>query len=116
MSLSPREQRILAGIEDDLGGQDPALAARFTRSHHMSAVGIRFPLSPVHTGALLLALLLLIAVHAIAGDLVPAGTGLLTWALIAPWMVSAARASALLDGNHSAGTPRPGPPDKSLST
>lgn len=116
MSLSPREQRILAGIENDLGAQDPALAARFTRAPRTSEVGTRFPLSAVHTGALVLALLALVAVHAVAGDLGAAGTGLLTWALIAPWMVSTARAATPRNGDHSAGTPKSGPPDKSLLT
>ncbi|WP_308259505.1 DUF3040 domain-containing protein [Pseudonocardia sp. H11422] len=92
MPLSPREQRILAGIEDQLGQMDPALAATFARTRLPSSSPRRwfprwFPLPAAHTG--LLVLVLLVA-HPLALELGPAGVGLLTAAMVVPWMVSAA--------------------------
>lgn len=52
----------------------------------------------------------------LSGDLGPAGTGFLTVALIAPWMVSTARAAARGDGDLPAGVQRPGPTGASLRT
>lgn len=99
MALSPREEKILAGIEDQLGQKDPALAATFARTRLPSSSARRclprwFPLSAAHTGLLVLVLLVLVVAHPLAIELGPAGVGLLTAVLVVPWMVSAARAGA----------------------
>lgn len=109
MSLSPREQRILAGIETELGENDPALAATFTQAQLPSSFEQRFPLSPRHTCLLVLALLTLIILHPLALQLGAVGLGILTGALIVPWLVSATRGAELRDGINGLRAPRNGP-------
>lgn len=92
MSLSRREQQILAGIENELGEDDPALAATLTQARPPASFWQRFPLLPGHTGQLILALLTLVVLHSLALELGAVGLGILTAALIVPWMVSASRA------------------------
>jgi Protein of unknown function (DUF3040) len=92
MSLSRREQQILAGIENELGADDPALAATLTQARPSASFWQRFPLSRGHTGLLILALLTLVVLHSLALELGAVGLGVLTAALIVPWLVSASRA------------------------
>src|SRR6476469_9917340 len=94
MRLSPRERRILATIEDELQRDDPALAVAFAETRLPSLSRQRFPLSTAHVCLLVLALLTLILLHSIARGLGPAGSGVLTGALILPWLISASRANA----------------------
>jgi hypothetical protein len=92
MPLSPREQRILAGIENELDAADPGLAATLAQPRALSLLGQRYPLSASHTWLLVLALVMLVLLHPLALDLGPIAVGMLTAALIVPWLVSAARA------------------------
>lgn len=92
MPLSPREQRILAAIENELGDKDPALVATLTNTRLPSSPLQRFPLPARQVYLLILALLALVIVHWVVPGLGPAGSVILTGALIAPWMVSASRA------------------------
>jgi hypothetical protein len=87
--LSPREERILAAIEDGLDG-DHRLAAAFaaaqaSRRRRLSAA-LGLPLA-----ALVAALGLLVVVHAADLEQGPWGTAVLTLALLVPWTVWAAR-------------------------
>lgn len=108
MSLSPREQRILAGIENELGEKDPALAATFTHARLPSSFWQRFPLSPGHTFLLILALLALVGLHSLALEMGVVGLGILTGALLVPWMVSASRARQRRSGSNAARASRTG--------
>lgn len=92
MPLSPREQRILDRIENELGEQDPALAATLADPPPGFSFWQRSPVSPPHAGLLVLALLTLIVLHPLALTFGPAGLGVLTAALIVPWVLSVARA------------------------
>ncbi len=89
MLLSPREQRILAAIEHQLGDKDPALVATLTNTRLPSSPLQRFPLPIRQVYLLLLTLLALVIVHWLVPGLGPTGSAILTGALIAPWMVSA---------------------------
>lgn len=93
MPLSPREQRILVAIENELGDKDPALAATLTNTRLPSSVLQRFPLPARQVCLLILALLALVIMHILMPGMSPAGSAILTGALIAPWMVSASRAA-----------------------
>lgn len=93
MPLSPREQRLLAGIEKELSDNDPALVATLTNTRLPSSVLQRFPLPAGQMYLLILALLALVIVHSLVPELGAAGSAILTGALIAPWMVSASRAA-----------------------
>lgn len=93
MPLSPREQRILAGIEDELGADDPALAAGLSRAEPQSLLGQYYPLSARHTWLLVLALVTLVVLHPLALELGAIAVGILTVALITPWLVIATRTS-----------------------
>jgi Protein of unknown function (DUF3040) len=95
MPLSPREQQILAGIEQSLGEKDPALANTFAKARLPSSPAHQgvmrwFPLSLVHTGMLVLILTVLVAAHPVAVELGRPWLGLLTALLIVPWLLSAA--------------------------
>jgi hypothetical protein len=108
MPLSPREQRILAGIENELGAADPALTAAFARAALRSSFWQRYPLSARHTCLLIVALLTLIVLNPLALQLGAAGVGILTVLLIVPWLVNASRA-ALRDGDGDDVPPAPQP-------
>jgi DUF3040 family protein len=95
MRLSPRERRILATIEDELERNDPALAVTFAETRLPLSFRQRFPLSTARVGLLVLALLTLILLHSVALGLGPAGSGVLTGALILPWLISASRANTV---------------------
>jgi hypothetical protein len=87
-ALSPWEQQVLAGIEDDLGATDPRLA--YEMSHRESGPALRWwPLSARSTGLLFVALTVLVLV----GALLPASwwavLGLVT-TLVVPWLLLAA--------------------------
>jgi len=99
MPLSPREQRILAAIENDLSAEDPTLVATFTKTRSPSPVLQRLPLSARHTCLLILALLALVILHTLVPQLGMAGSAILTGMLIVPWIVSAARAAKWRYGN-----------------
>jgi hypothetical protein len=92
MQLPPRERRILAAIEDELQRSDPVLAVTLAR--WPSSLRRRFPLSRAHVCLLFLALLALVLLHSIALELGTAGLGILTGALILPWLISASRANS----------------------
>jgi hypothetical protein len=96
MRLSARERRILGAIEDDLQKTDPALAVTFAESRWSWSSRRWFPLSRAHVGQLVLALLALVLLNSIALGLGPAGLGVLTGALILPWLVNASRANTTL--------------------
>jgi hypothetical protein len=113
MSLAPREQRILAGIENELGETDPALTAAFARARLRSSFWQRFPLSARHTCLLIVALLALIVLSPRALQLGPAGVGILTALLIVPWLVSASRGRR--DGDDAPRTPPHGSAGRGLS-
>jgi hypothetical protein len=93
MRLSPHERKILATIEDELARNSPALAVTFTETRLPLSFRQRFPLSKAHVCLLFLALLTLVLLHSIALGLGPAGSGVLTGALILPWLISASRAN-----------------------
>ena len=93
MPLSPREQRILAAIENELSEKDPALVATLTNTRLPSSVLQLFPLPARQVCLLILALLGLVIVHSLVPGLSLAGSTILTGALIAAWMVSASRAA-----------------------
>ncbi len=93
MPISPREQRILAAIEKELCDQDPGLVATFTNTRLPSSVPQQFPLPAPQVYLLILALLALVIVHILMPGLSPAGSAILTGALITPWMVNASRAA-----------------------
>ena len=93
MRLSPRERRILAAIEDELERKDPALAVTFAETRLPLSFRQRFPLSKAHVCLLFLALLTVVLLHSVALGLGPAGLGVLTGALILPWLISASRAN-----------------------
>jgi DUF3040 family protein len=114
MPLSPRERRILAGIEHDLGDSDPALTATFTRAQLPTSFWQRYPLSVRHTGLLIVALLAQIVLNPLALQLGPGGVGILAALLIVPWLVSASRARRH-DGDAPPRTPRPGSAGRGLS-
>ena len=91
MPLSPREERILAAIEDGLGTQDPRLAAALARPHHARFRRLRPPLGAAQAAALVAVLAVLVLVH--AADLIPGlwGTASITLALLVPWTAWATR-------------------------
>ena len=69
MPLSPREQRILAAIEKELGDKDPALVAALTNTRLPSSVPQQFPLPAPQVYLLILALLALVIVHSLVPGL-----------------------------------------------
>ncbi len=93
MKLSPQEQRILAGIEAQLGRNDPALTSTFT-TNRLPSPRRWFPLTGVHTALLVVVLILLIVAHPVALAIGTGGVGLLTVALVVPWLVVVARSDA----------------------
>ncbi len=105
MPLSPYEQRLLAAIEKDLTDHDPRLARTMTRRAPRSSELRRFPLRRQHLAALGAALLTLVLVHALTGEIHPAASAALTCGLIVPWLLGAARAAA-----RQPPAPRPPPP------
>ena len=91
MPLSQREQRILAAIEDEADRRDPDLAATLAgRTPPAPGRGL-FPLSVVDTGSLLLMQALLLAALPLVEPVGMAVTGLITVALVVPWLARAAR-------------------------
>jgi hypothetical protein len=114
MPLSPRELRILAGIENELGESDPALTAAFARARLRSSFWQWYPLSARHTCLLIVALLAQIVLSPLALQLGPAGVGILTALLIVPWLVSASQAGRR-DGDDAPRTPQPGSADRGFS-
>jgi DUF3040 family protein len=92
MPLSHREQRILATIEDHVGRNDPELAATFAENLRSPLWRRWYPLTALDTGLLVLVLTVLVIAHPLALPLGPAGVGLLTVALVLPWLVRAIRA------------------------
>ena len=115
MPLLPREQRILAAIENELSEKDPALVATFTETRSPSPVLQRFLLSAGHTYLLIIALLALVILHTLVPQLGLAGLVILTGVLIVPWIVSALRAAERRYGNVSR-TPQTGPADQDVLT
>lgn len=119
MSLAPREQRVLAGIENELGETDPALTAAFVRARLRSSVWQRFPLSARHTCLLIVALLAQIVLSPLALQLGPAGVGIPTALLIVSLLVSAFAGGTTRRRRRAEDaaprTPRHGSADRGLS-
>ena len=92
MPLTAREQRILAAIEDELGHGNPGLVAALRSGRPPSPIRQQVPF---WAGQLwvLTALLGALAVHPLLFELGVAGVGLLTGALVLPWLVTAARSA-----------------------
>jgi hypothetical protein len=88
-SLSPRERRVLAGIEHDLAASDPGLADLLNRGAALRAERW-WPLSGPSTGLLVVALTVL----ALVGTLLPASAwavlGVVTTLVVIPWLLLAA--------------------------
>jgi hypothetical protein len=116
MPLSPRERRILAEIEDHLSQKDPELSDLFRRPP--PAVPQGSPLSAGGIGRLAVVLLTLVLVHPLAAAWGAGGVGLLTAALVVPWVVVTARAGAasaagsVSPGSESPGSRSPGSPSR----
>ena len=83
---TPYEQRALATIEDRLGADDPGLATALRGGHPAS--DLRRWRRPV---AALVVILLVLAVHPLMVEPDALGAGLLTGALVLPWLVYTAR-------------------------
>ena len=100
MSLSPREERVLATLEEGLRADDPGLAAALT--------GLPFPAPPVPDAlrprrALPLVGVLLALVAAVAAARPgPGGTAAVSAGGVVPWLVLAARPT----GHRPAAWPR----------
>lgn len=82
MPLTPYEQRALATIEDGLGADDPGLATAL-RSGRPASELLRWK-RPVLA---LVAVCAVLAVHPLVVELDALGVGLLTAALVLPWLV-----------------------------
>ena len=93
MPLSAHEQRILAGVEEELREKDPELADLFTRCPPPTARH-GYPVSPAGLGLLVVVLLALVLVHPLAAAWGAAGVGLATAVLVVPWIVVAPRVGA----------------------
>ena len=85
MPLTPHEQRALATIEARLGADDPNLATALRRGRPTSE--LRQWVRPV---AVLVVVSLVLAFHPLVVELDVLGVGLLTGALVLPWLVYAA--------------------------
>ncbi|HWM01767.1 MAG TPA: DUF3040 domain-containing protein [Actinophytocola sp.] len=101
MPLSPYEQRVLAVIENELGQDDPTLAASLRRGRPPSPIRREVPFWAGQLWVLTLALGAL-ALHPLVLHLGVVGVGLLTGALVLPWLLNAARSAraqaSLADG------------------
>jgi hypothetical protein len=92
MPLPPHEEKILAAIEDDLAGKDPRLAtiltsAPFTRpTQRLLSIPLRL------VAVLVAGLILLAALHTLAGGLHPLATAALTCVVATAWLTHATRA------------------------
>ena len=106
MPLSPHEQRALAVIEKELGQDDPALAAALRRGRPPSPILREMPFWAGQLWVLAL-LLSALAVHPLLFQLGVFGIGLLTAALVLPWLVNAARSA------RASATVADGPSDRS---
>jgi hypothetical protein len=106
MTLSAREQRILAEIEDQLNQSDPALSDLFSCRRLPPVVGRWHVLSPARLGLLVVVLVALVLAHPLAARWGATGVGLLTAALVVPWLVRAARAGARRQREHVGRTGR----------
>jgi Protein of unknown function (DUF3040) len=100
MPLSPHEQRVLAGIENELDEDDPALAATLRYGRPPSLIR---PEVPFWAGQLWVLTLVLgaLALHPLVLQLGVAGVGLLTGALVLPWLLNAARSARARAGAPS---------------
>ena len=93
MTLSQREQEILAAMEAELSRDDADLAAASAVPKPVDDI----PLPVVRptllrlAGLLLLGLLTVIVLGVIVLNLAPIGLGVLTLSLITPWLLLAAR-------------------------
>jgi hypothetical protein len=90
MPLTPYELRALADIERELGTEDPVLAAALRRGRPPSPVrrDVPFWAGQLWVLTLLLAALVL---HPLLFELGVFGIGMLTVALVLPWLLNAAR-------------------------
>ncbi len=99
MPLSPREKQILAEIEHELQAQDPALSATF-------ASAPPHPLRVPFWAGQLCVLTLVLGVLVFPLEIV--GVGVLTVALILPWLAHTALTAAKRADDRPPRTPRPG--------
>lgn len=126
MPLSAREQRVLAQIEDQLNQKDPEFSDLFRHQPLPRIVGRWHVFSLAYLGLLVAVLLALVLAHPLAALWGATGVGLLTAALVMPWVVTAARAGARLrrksdqSDRHDSATnrsaTRPGREDGILTT
>lgn len=91
MALTPREQKILASIEEEISEQDPSLAATLSTAVMGSGVGRWVPVPTRHLFLLVAALTALVVLSPIAGQAGPLGIAVCTAAVIVPWLVGASR-------------------------
>jgi hypothetical protein len=104
MPLSPREERNLAAIEDNLNADDPRLAQLFGALP--PAPDRPLPVRPADTAILTAALAALAGLHTITGGLHPLVTAILTCLLGVGWIVYAVRPGRLRHTNEHPGTMR----------
>jgi DUF3040 family protein len=88
-ALSPRERRVLAGIEHDLSASDPELAGILNRREVVRAQRW-WPLSGPSTGLLVVALTVLVLVGALLPASAWAVLGVVTALVVIPWLLLAA--------------------------
>lgn len=91
MPLSPHEERVLAGVEEQLRADAPELAAALGAGPRTRPAP---PVRPWLVLVLALALAGLAVVGTVAGDrLGPAGLAVVTAVVAVPWLVAAARSA-----------------------
>ena len=95
MPLSPHEQRALAVIEKELDHDDPALAAALRRGRPPSPILRELPFWAGQLWVLVL-LLSALAIHPLLFRFGVFGIGLLTVAMVLPWLVNAPRLARAL--------------------
>lgn len=99
MPLSPHEEKVLAGLAENLRADDPALAEALGRTPLPAFPTLAFPLSVRSLLVLLAALTGLVAVGAVFADqLGMLGMAAVTCAALVPWLVGAARSAGRGEG------------------
>jgi hypothetical protein len=107
MSLTPREQRLLAAIERDLTEQDPGLAGALSNPYPARGTGLGCA-ALRHTLLLVAGLAVLVIMTPVAAQLAAPAVALLTIAVVVPWLVSAARLARRHDDDPKPWTAQPG--------
>ncbi len=107
MSLTPREQRLLAAIERDLTEQDSDLAGALSNPHLARDPGLGSA-ALRHTLLLVAGLAALVVMTPVAAQLGAPAVVLLTAAVVVPWLVSAARLARRRHDDPRPWTAQPG--------